>query len=653
MTMAMTDMQPGKGSWGMAAGLSLAAHVALASVTVLAVAHAPSPSPQARTEIMVQSIPLVAGGGAEAVPRLGTLDSARRQAATDTADRLAPETGADQPQRFAATPAQRLAADTAAMPTTAPETMSGLAPATEALPEMPRALPPAVSAEQPPAPAPATRLAAIAPQPAPALPPVAAPVMPSVTPSTSVALPVAPSVQAATPLGDAVRIAPQAAVPPSRGVQAQPPQMQPPQTPTLQAETVPTQPVQTQPVQAQPVQIQPIQARPLQRLAPGGAPSAAQVPETQAPERQAPETATTDTPTAQPEIARPQAIRPQAIRPEAAASGITGAVPLQPQSPAAPPQSPAAPQSMAQIQPQNLSPSLPQTAPRSLSQQPVSQEPSQPAAHQAPSSQVPPSQVPRALAAAPPPEDSLMRALRDRPRRALGDRQAAPRAQPSLAGGVQAPAPDDPAASDQGLYAAILQYLRNLPEIGCFAALPALGADGLLRFEVFGPATAGLEAFRDGLEAETGLVPAMVLRAITQGQCDTLDFIRAAPDYPAHGLYFTLDTRAIASGTALRGQIDGADGQALHLLLIDNSGRVQVLDRFIQDSTRFAIPMTLQGDQVETWQLLMALAVPRPLNLLQQLSGPQAAGPLFAALRDLTANDGSGPGIALVAFALR
>lgn len=246
-------------------------------------------------------------------------------------------------------------------------------------------------------------------------------------------------------------------------------------------------------------------------------------------------------------------------------------------------------------------------------------------------------------------------ALRARPERTLGDRQAAPRRPSSAGGGLQAPAPESGAAADQGLYAQVLNYLRGLPDIDCFAALPALGADGLLRLEVFGPAATGLEAFRTGLEAETGLVPAMVLRPISRGQCATLNFVRATPDYPATGLYFDLDARVIDSGSQLSGKIAGrnADKGALHLLLVDNAGRVQVLDRFLHPDGRFSIPMTLQGGAVQTWQMLMAVAVPGRIELLRGLSGPQAAAPLFSALKDTTRRNDLRPGVAVMAFALQ
>ena len=251
------------------------------------------------------------------------------------------------------------------------------------------------------------------------------------------------------------------------------------------------------------------------------------------------------------------------------------------------------------------------------------------------------------LAMQPPSEDTLERALRDRPRNFLSDRRAAPR--------PQLPAADG-AAPDQPLHAAVLDHLRALPDIPCFAALPALDADGHLRLEVFGPAEAGLEAFRAGLEAETGSVPGMTLQAVTQGQCDTLDFIRRSRAYPEGSFPITLQSRRIASGTQLQGVVPADDGRAVALLLVDTGGNMHMLTRFLTrqpGGMGFAIPMSLQGPPVETWQLLLALVTDSPLQSLAGLDGPQQAAPVLARLRAEIATSGLVPELALIAFSLQ
>jgi len=250
------------------------------------------------------------------------------------------------------------------------------------------------------------------------------------------------------------------------------------------------------------------------------------------------------------------------------------------------------------------------------------------------------------MAMQPPAEDTLERALRDRPSTFLSDRRAAPRP------GAEDDAPQTP---DAALQAAIRAHLGGLPDIPCFAALPALDPEGSLRMEALGPAEGGLQAFRAGLEAETGPVAGMAVQTVSQGQCATLDFVRRSRGYPEHGLSITLNTRRIESGGRLEGAIHQDASRDVALLLVDTAGRVQSLDRFLTreaDRAGFAIQMGLQGPAVETWQLLLAIATDQPLQSLAGLSGPQEPAEVFARLRAEIATRGLSPEIGLVAFSL-
>lgn len=542
--LAAPPLSPGPLGWGLATGLSVSVHVLLAATGVLAIAYSPPAAPPgSQTEIVVQSIPMVAGGGPQAAPRLGALAPEQRQAGSANAARLQ---------------------------------------AQGAGPEAPRAEP----------------LAAVTPE------------------------PVTPRTEAVEPLKS---VTPRRVQPGNAG-----------------ADIVPRAPEQPAPAAVTRIAPQPVLPR-VERVRPA-TPNRAQsavrplVPSTPRALAQA-----------QPDTVAAQQNRSQSLdptTPRALAPAQTGPVAAQ--------QNPS--RSLDPTSPRTLAPAhagaapAPQNAARAVA-------PAATSAAATPDRAAPSGLAAQSATTAPRAarEDSLLMALRARPERTLGDRQAAPRLPDSPGGGLQAPAAEDTQARDQGLYAQVLSYLRNLPDIDCFAALPALGADGLLRFEVFGPAATGLDAFRTGLEAETGLIPAMVLRPISDGQCATLNFVRATPDYPATGLYFELDSRVIDSGSQLSGRMAGrsADSGALHLLLVDNAGRVQVLDRFLGPDGRFAIPMTLQGGEVQTWQLLLAVSVPDRIDLLRSLDGPQAAGPLFTALDDMTLRTGLRAGVALVAFALQ
>lgn len=225
------------------------------------------------------------------------------------------------------------------------------------------------------------------------------------------------------------------------------------------------------------------------------------------------------------------------------------------------------------------------------------------------------------------------------------------------AGDLAAPSDEGEATPDaRDLYAQVLDHLRSLEPEPCFTALPALAEDNSLRFEVFGATDAQLQDFRSGIEARTGLIPGMVMRPITEGQCETVDFVRRAPDYPAYNLYFTLENREIESGSQLSGRIHNSFGRQVHLLLVDNAGRVQRLDTFLQfagGTASFDIPMTLRGSPVDTFQLLLALAAPSWLESVRAVTEPTEARDFFAALNREMDERSIAPDISLIAFSVR
>lgn len=357
----------------------------------------------------------------------------------------------------------------------------------------------------------------------------------------------------------------------------------------------------------------------------------------------------------QPETARAPALRPQSAETTRVTASTAPHVPAPERSPArlqetAPRVEPVA--SVNDTAPTRVQP-IPEAPRPSSAPQRLSASTPAPAASQTTSTQ---DTLRRAML--PPSEDTLERALRDRPRRFLSDRRAAPRPTQAAAtgGGLQAPGHAEDAAADQPLFSEVLDHLRGLPDIPCFAALPALDREGQLRFEVFGPAQTGLEAFRAGLEDEAGSVPGMVLRTVTQGQCETLDFIRRNRAYPAFSLYLTMAKRQVPRGDPVQGQVHMPGARSLGLLLVDNAGRVQSLARFLRPdddmTAAFAVPMTLQGPSVETWQLLLAVATDSPLQSIETLTTPQEAAPFFARLRAEIATGGHMPELALIAFSL-
>ncbi|MBC7158271.1 MAG: hypothetical protein H5U20_12305 [Rhodobacteraceae bacterium] len=246
--------------------------------------------------------------------------------------------------------------------------------------------------------------------------------------------------------------------------------------------------------------------------------------------------------------------------------------------------------------------------------------------------------------------------------------------------------PDPPAAAapeQVNRYDAVIAFLARAEAGACFAALPALAADGSLRIEAFGPEDAALKAFSDALEAEVGALPEMVLRPVAPGQCPALDFVRAAPDYPAFALYFDLARREVASGALLEGSIGPAEpaGTATHLLIVDDDGLVQRLDprlaRGAGGALAFSVPVTLTDDAPETeaevlarqlaaqlgaaapappttMQLLIALRGEAPLGAVTGLPDEGApAAEIFARIGAETAARGIFPQLSVIAFSVR
>lgn len=199
-----------------------------------------------------------------------------------------------------------------------------------------------------------------------------------------------------------------------------------------------------------------------------------------------------------------------------------------------------------------------------------------------------------------------------------------------------APAPaGEVSAGDRARYAAILEFMKSYDGGGCFAALPALGEEtGVLTLDAFGETTKRLDVFKEGLDGAAGIVPNTYLKPVSEAQCATLSFIRAAPRYPAFTTYFELERREIPSGDTLTGRIYNTGGQVLHLLLIDDEGTVQTLDSFVRfraAAAEFSIPMTFQGGPIVTQQLLLAVVSPKRLATVRDMNGKKADA-FFAAL---------------------
>ena len=212
-----------------------------------------------------------------------------------------------------------------------------------------------------------------------------------------------------------------------------------------------------------------------------------------------------------------------------------------------------------------------------------------------------------------------------------------PEPPPPSAGGAPQPAAARPPPSAQDLaIGALVERIRDatrtsLRELNigaeapsCLVALPRRdGAEGVGLAMI--AADEGLmETFaQSALTAEDAAVR-QTRTLIDPRQCPALSFVRNNRDYPATGIGLRLDTPEVASGGRLTGVLRGVAGRYVTLLLIDDNGVVQDLQRFLAFSgnlTRFDVPVTRAGPSRDTSQLLVAIATRQPPDAIRARIG--------------------------------
>ena len=203
-------------------------------------------------------------------------------------------------------------------------------------------------------------------------------------------------------------------------------------------------------------------------------------------------------------------------------------------------------------------------------------------------------------------------------------------------------------------YRGVLDFLRRYDGGGCFVVLPSVRG-GLLGLDGFTGEDTRPVAFAEEFGRTTGVAADTRLDAVSAAQCRALSFARNLPAYPAFSLRFEIARRQLRSGERLEGTIRNVDGRTLHLLLVDDEGKVQNAGGFARrvgaDAT-FAAHMTLTGGPVETVQLVVALATEAPLETVTRLSGEQT-GSFFAELAEEIAARHLSPDLAIAAFSVR
>ncbi len=219
---------------------------------------------------------------------------------------------------------------------------------------------------------------------------------------------------------------------------------------------------------------------------------------------------------------------------------------------------------------------------------------------------------------------------------------------------VPAP-PSAPEPAEVDPYASALRFLEQRDTGWCLLVMPASAKGGLLGLEGFTDHKAALDNFLQAFRSETRIDAATRSGTVTPAQCRVLNFARNLARYPAFSLRFELDSRVVGSGDVLSGAIQNAGEAPVHLLLVDDEGKVQNLDQFLGRNgaeISFRAPVTLTSGPVATDQLLLALAGPSALKTITDLDGDNA-DQFFSKLTEELAAKNVSPDIAIASFTVK
>ncbi|MFQ6551444.1 hypothetical protein AAD018_003755 [Aestuariibius insulae] len=178
---------------------------------------------------------------------------------------------------------------------------------------------------------------------------------------------------------------------------------------------------------------------------------------------------------------------------------------------------------------------------------------------------------------------------------------------------------DEPLPEEVQTVNALIERIRGQLGEACLIALPQRTGDGEARLTLISPDEQSIAEFSQAVVP--GLQPEPLARdiLIDRRQCPAVTFIRSQPSYPVGQLSIIVSADRVESGGRLLGSISGAAGRYVSLLLIDDNGVVQDLNRFVTfagGQARFDVPVTRNGPPRDTGQILLALATARrPLTI--------------------------------------
>ncbi|MDF3416147.1 serine/threonine protein kinase [Sulfitobacter sp. M57] len=197
------------------------------------------------------------------------------------------------------------------------------------------------------------------------------------------------------------------------------------------------------------------------------------------------------------------------------------------------------------------------------------------------------------------------------------------------------PRPAAPAPSAQDIAVGdLLRRIKTAVTDPCLLALPRRDGTEGVGLALIASSDAAMARFSDAVlnEADSEIRQTRVL--IDDRQCGALNYVRLNRDYPATQLGLRLDAAEVPSGGNLTGVLRGTAGRYVTLLLVDNNGVVQDLQRFMSFSgnfARFDVPVTRPGAPRDTKQILLAIATRRPSTDIKNRAG-QLAQDVFSNL---------------------
>lgn len=219
-------------------------------------------------------------------------------------------------------------------------------------------------------------------------------------------------------------------------------------------------------------------------------------------------------------------------------------------------------------------------------------------------------------------------------------------------GGAQRSRPPQPRSQQDLAIGDLIQRIRGALAESCLVALPRRdGTDGV-GLALTAAQEQAMSRFADNVLIAQDADIRQTRTLIDPRQCPALTYMRQNRDYPITRLGLSLDRAEVPSGGRLTGTLRGTAGRYVTLLLVDNNGVVQDLQRFLSFSgnfARFDVPVTRAGAPRDTSQILLALSTAGPTTTVRDRAG-QLAGNVFDGLEGEL---GGGAAIAFTTFDVR